>query len=163
MEIREPRILFETAKLAKQKGFLWAQYELINVDKLGEIEGVHKFNASVKLKAGVETDDGTYYCYNEDGKEITPKKFSYSNSHYPRPRHYVIREWLHQNFGYHILGRITDEDRYYHEVYVRKHPMPNPVTLIAQGTPMTTKEESEESVIIWCLTQLPDYKPIENK
>lgn len=41
-------------------------------------------------------------CYNEEGKEITPKLYNPNNAHYPRPTLMMALDWLETNHHFFI-------------------------------------------------------------
>lgn len=92
--ITEDYVSFEVAKLLKEKGFEWRSPSLIKKED-GRI-GFDNIN-------GVpQSMDNAYNCYEENGKPIRPRKYTRTNSHYPRPTHTLAIKWIRLNFGIHI-------------------------------------------------------------
>jgi hypothetical protein len=94
--MQEQRINFETAKLAKEKGFHWRRIEPI-----------------VEIYPGggprmVFTDDpwemtNGNACFNEAGKQIHPKMYNPQNAHYPRPTQALLNKWLRERCDLHVM------------------------------------------------------------
>ena len=80
---------FEVSKLLKEKGFTWNDWKPFQGIK---IEGV---------PIGL---DNAFPCYDENGKEIRPHKYTETNKHYPRPTHNIAIKWIRKNFGIHIIS-----------------------------------------------------------
>jgi len=119
--MEDPRIKFETAKIAKDRGFQWSTFKFEKTGTTSENLPIGKF---YKLPDGVDTN--VNYCYNDEGREITPKQFSIKNTHYPRPTHYVLAKWLMDRHGVNVETHLTVISRYAHgvpyEVDCSKYP-----------------------------------------
>lgn len=86
------RISFETAKLLRNKGFHWR-----NV--------VINFEGNVTYqKVDFYPTDTYNFCFNDEGKEITPKIYNPKNNHYPRPTLALVAEWLRKVHETHVLA-----------------------------------------------------------
>jgi len=90
--MKDQRICFETAKLARQKGFSWKPFKMM------VIEGIND--------ADIPSDNFNY-CYNEEGKEITPKYYNLNNEHYPRPTQALLAKWLREKHNLHVTPYVN--------------------------------------------------------
>jgi hypothetical protein len=94
--MREELIKFETAKLAKEKGFTYA----------GMITAFGKTWSYGK-------------CYDRDGKLIHPKKYTPENEHYPAPTQALLQRWLREKHGIHVsIRRLIPGDWYEYNDFV---------------------------------------------
>jgi hypothetical protein len=99
--MKEQRITFETAKLAKEKGFHWRMLQWAQppypggAPRLISLEG-----------AGDEYGNP---CFSEKGKEITPKYYNLSNSHWPRPTQDLLNKWLREKHKIYLQILLVEQ------------------------------------------------------
>ena len=94
--IKEDYIMFETAKLAKEKGFGW-KHRIFTSRRTGElVDQKSELFPQVTIQPGVIASSHVEYCFDEDGKVISPKLFNLKNSHYPRPTQALLAKWLRE-------------------------------------------------------------------
>ena len=110
----EQRISFETSKLIKELGFHWSHMVFKELPKSDEIPFSTKFE-------GISTNIN--YCYNESGQEITPKRYSPKNNHYPRPTQIQLKNWIKEKYDIYLEIRVdkTTEPKYCYTIYSYKH------------------------------------------
>jgi hypothetical protein len=77
--MKESFIDFETAKLAKEKGFAWRGAGVPGVRE--EVDGAEPLFERRP-------------CYNAEGLDIAPKFYNPKNPHYPRPTLGLMQAWL---------------------------------------------------------------------
>lgn len=100
--MKEQRISFETAKLAREKGFMWKHvtFRKMTPAELSDPENERVVRMGVKdapvWEGDVEPDRNGAACYNDEGKEIWPNKYSPRNRHYPRPTQDLLNKWLRE-------------------------------------------------------------------
>ena len=107
--IEDTRVNFENSKLLKSAGFAWRSYKFID----GKIENI----------TGVPIDEHNGFpCYNDEGKLITPRKYTATNQHFPRPSLFQAIEWIRVNFKTDIECRgvryAGDEETSYYQLYI---------------------------------------------
>lgn len=106
--VKEKRVSFDTAKLLKEKSFVW--------------QHIVWRNNGAPLPEGFMTgqvipgSDG-YMCYNDEGKEICPKLYSLKNNHYPRPTLSLAQTWLREVHNLHIQINVEQVDKFTVRVY----------------------------------------------
>lgn len=119
--IEEDYITFETAKLAKEKGFGW-EHRIITSRKTGElVDQKSELFPNIIIQPGVIASSHIEYCFDEDGKVISPKLFNLKNSHYPRPTQALLQKWLRKIHNIHIeicLGH--DDNSIWYDFYLFK-------------------------------------------
>lgn len=97
----EDYVSFEVAKLLKEKGFAWLDHTLIAKD--GKLVWSNPTGVPTSL-------DNGYNCYEENGVPIRPRKYTPTNTHYPRPTHALAIKWIRENFGIHIYAQFQTWD-----------------------------------------------------
>jgi len=119
--IEEDYIMFETAKLAKEKGFGW-EHRIIKSRRTGElVDQKSELFPEITIQPGVIASSHVEYCYDENGKVISPKLFNLKNSHYPRPTQALLQKWLRKIHNIHIeicLGH--DYNNIWYDFYLYK-------------------------------------------
>jgi hypothetical protein len=139
-------VSFETAKLLKEKGFTWNETVFRNINnepKLLIIKG---------CQAGL---DNSFPCYNDDGKEIRPKKYTELNKHYPRPTIQTVLKWLRLVHYLHVTTSIGhDECKIWYNSYIEQirlgydyEPL-NAEVDINGDTPEESTEEAIKYILI---------------
>lgn len=86
------RVSFETAKLLRRKGFHWRN---IVIDLEGNV---------IYKKVNFYPVETYNFCFNDEGKEITPKIYNPKNNHYPRPTLTLVSEWLRKVHETHVVA-----------------------------------------------------------
>lgn len=106
--MKDERISFETAKLAKEKGFVWQHvtFKKMTPTELEDPDNTPLVKVGLKaVYAGdVEGDRDGCPCYNEEGREIYPKKYNPRNLHYPRPTQSLLNRWLREKHEIHVTA-----------------------------------------------------------
>ena len=109
-QIKEEYITFETAKLAKEKGFSWEQEEI-------SLKNFRDYNEVTIVTKGVDgaiPPNGFKLCYNEEGREISPKYYVVDNPHYPRPTQAMLAKWLRETHNILVFSMpVADKKTYY--------------------------------------------------
>lgn len=114
--MKEQRISFQTAKLVKDKGFMWKHvtFRKMTPGELADPENERVVRMGVKdapiWEGDVETERDGAPCYNEEGKEIWPNKYNPKNRHYPRPTQGLMKEWLIQRHKLYATATATVAD-----------------------------------------------------
>lgn len=141
-EFLDERIKFDTAKLARRKGFLWMHMSSID-------------DESIKF-SGIKGHDTS--CYNEEGEEINPKLFNLKNPHYPRPTQTMMLRWLREIKGIFISSEIdlTMEPKFCYRIF--KYEEYRMINLIENDFSdlFYTPEQAYEDAILTALNYLPD-------
>jgi len=102
--MKEQRITFKTAKLAKEKGFHWRTLQKGDPPYTGTLPRL-----IVSEGPGEEHNNP---CFSENGKEITPKYYEPRNPHYPRPTQSLLQKWLREKHGIHVLAGPIREGKW---------------------------------------------------
>jgi hypothetical protein len=106
--MKEQYITFETAKLAKEKGFMWKHvtFRKMTPGELADPKNERVVKMGVKeapiWDGDVETGREGAPCYNAEGKEIYPNKYNPRNPHYPRPTQSLLHRWLREKHKLYI-------------------------------------------------------------
>lgn len=96
--MKEQLISFETAKLAKEKGFEWVNFLKPNIPL-------------------VYPTTNQYDCYNDSGQLIHPKLYNKSNPHYPAPNQSLLQKWLREIKYLSVLVYMDSELDHYYVIY----------------------------------------------
>lgn len=92
--MKDQRITFETAKLAKEKGFQWRILQWVDPPYPGGAPRIVSQDG-----AGEEYNNP---CFSKEGKEIVPKYYSPVNPHYPRPTQSLLNRWLREKYKIYV-------------------------------------------------------------
>ncbi len=87
-KIKEDYVSFEVAKLLKERGFAWLDHTIVAND--GKPTWSNPTGVPISL-------DNGYNCYEENGVPIRPRKYTPTNTHYPRPTHALAIKWIRNN------------------------------------------------------------------
>lgn len=142
-EFGEDFIEFETAKLARNKGFAWRQ-GFLSPGKITYVDGVIP-------------DSGYNRCYNEEKQVIYPKLFNYRNPHYACPTQAVLAKWLRKLHNIHISIEVGhDEDNIWYDAYLYKiEKSYNYDPIIVDDLTADTHEKAFELGLAQALNLLP--------
>lgn len=139
--ITEDYVSFEVAKLLKEKGFAWLDHTLVAKDG----------KPAWSNPTGVPTSlDNGYNCYEENGVPIRPRKYTPTNTHYPRPTHNVTIKWIRENFNWNIESGYRNSHKDYSSTI---YPM-FPNTQVHRTERFKTSEESVEAALLYTLQNL---------